>query len=154
MPRPAAAAAGRPLGVLFVCLGNICRSPTAEAVFTNLVKQRGLADRFRIDSAGTIDYHEALWESCGLLPVQHMTGSGHGGDAAVAMLQGGPADGRMRAHAARRGIELTSISRPIRRSDFEDFDIILAMDQQNLGGLLQPLHGLLAHAAPGSARKS
>eukprot|EP00850_Spirogloea_muscicola_P010641 SM000063S20031 [mRNA] locus=s63:337272:337958:- [translate_table: standard] len=64
-----------------------------------------------------------------------MTGSSDGGDAAVAMPQGGPADGRMRAHAARRGIELTSISRPIQRSDFEDFDIILAMDRQNLADI-------------------
>ncbi|KAJ4802348.1 Low molecular weight protein-tyrosine-phosphatase [Rhynchospora pubera] len=92
----------KPFSVLFVCLGNICRSPAAEAVFRNLVEKRGLASKFRIDSAGTIGYHE-----------------------------GDKADPRMRAASKNRGIEVTSISRPINPSDFRDFDLILAMDLQN-----------------------
>jgi protein-tyrosine phosphatase len=84
--------------------GNICRSPSAEAVFRYLVEQKGLASDFVIDSAGTINYHE-----------------------------GNPADSRMRAAAMKRGVKLTSISRPIRRLDFEEFDLILAMDKQNKG---------------------
>ncbi|XP_043699577.1 putative low molecular weight protein-tyrosine-phosphatase slr0328 isoform X2 [Telopea speciosissima] len=92
----------RPFCVLFVCLGNICRSPAAEAVFREIVKRRGLESKFKIDSAGTIDYHE-----------------------------GNQADPRMRAASKQRGIVVTSISRPIRISDFRDFDLILAMDKQN-----------------------
>ncbi|XXG88301.1 hypothetical protein AAC387_Pa12g0528 [Persea americana] len=88
--------------VLFVCLGNICRSPAAEGVFRDIVSRKGLLPKFTIDSAGTIDYHE-----------------------------GNEADPRMRAAAKRRGIVITSISRPIRPSDFIDFDLILAMDMQN-----------------------
>ncbi|KAJ0810218.1 putative protein-tyrosine-phosphatase [Helianthus annuus] len=97
----------KPFSVLFVCLGNICRSPAAEGVFTDLVKKRNLSDKFIIDSAGTINYHE-----------------------------GGPADSRMRATSKKRGIEITSISRPIRPSDFKEFDIILAMDKQNREDIL------------------
>lgn len=100
----------RPFAVLFVCLGNICRSPAAEGVFTDLVKKRGLSSRFKIDSAGTINYHE-----------------------------GGPADSRMRAASQRRGVEITSISRPLRPSDFRDFDLILAMDKQNKEDILTAL---------------
>ena len=69
--------------ILFVCLGNICRSPSAEAVFKKLVKDAGLESLFEIDSAGLINYHE-----------------------------GEMADPRMRAHAIRRGYQLDSISRP------------------------------------------
>ncbi|CAA3016800.1 Low molecular weight -tyrosine-phosphatase slr0328 [Olea europaea subsp. europaea] len=94
--------------VLFVCLGNICRSPAAEGVFRHLVKERGLDSKFYIDSAGTINYHE-----------------------------GGPADPRMRAASKRRGVEITSISRPLRPSDFRDFDLILAMDKQNKEDILE-----------------
>lgn len=50
----------KPFSVLFVCLGNICRSPAAEGVFTDLVKKRGLDSKFKIDSAGTINYHEVF----------------------------------------------------------------------------------------------
>ncbi|KAK3205768.1 hypothetical protein Dsin_019814 [Dipteronia sinensis] len=92
----------KPLSVLFVCLGNICRSPAAEGVFRDIVTKRGLDSNFNIDSAGTIGYHE-----------------------------GNLADPRMRAASKRRGIEITSLSRPIRASDFKDFDLILAMDKQN-----------------------
>ncbi|KAL6202477.1 hypothetical protein ACLB2K_026185 [Fragaria x ananassa] len=98
----------KPFSVLFVCLGNICRSPAAEGVFTNLVKKRGLDSKFKIDSAGTIDYHE-----------------------------GNQADPRMRAASKRRGIEITSLSRPIKASDFRDFDVILAMDKQNRADILE-----------------
>lgn len=100
----------KPFSVLFVCLGNICRSPAAEGVFTDLVKKRGLDSKFKIDSAGTINYHE-----------------------------GNEADPRMRAAAKRRGIAITSISRPIRPSDFKDFDLILAMDKQNKADILGAL---------------
>ncbi|XP_065865382.1 uncharacterized protein [Euphorbia lathyris] len=98
----------KPFSVLFVCLGNICRSPAAEGVFTDIVKKRGLDSKFKIDSAGTINYHE-----------------------------GNPADSRMRAASKKRGIEITSISRPIRASDFRDFDFILAMDKQNREDILE-----------------
>ncbi|XP_055835775.1 uncharacterized protein LOC129904259 [Solanum dulcamara] len=100
----------KPFSVLFVCLGNICRSPAAEGVFTDLVKKRGLDSKFKIDSAGTINYHE-----------------------------GNEADPRMRAAAKRRGIAITSISRPIKPSDFKDFDLILAMDEQNKADILGAL---------------
>ncbi|XP_010242618.1 PREDICTED: uncharacterized protein LOC104586922 isoform X1 [Nelumbo nucifera] len=98
----------KPFSVLFVCLGNICRSPAAEAVFRDIVKKRGIDSKFNIDSAGTINYHE-----------------------------GNQADPRMRAASKRRGIEITSISRPIRPSDLRDFDLILAMDKQNREDILK-----------------
>ncbi|SEG17669.1 low molecular weight protein-tyrosine-phosphatase [Parabacteroides chinchillae] len=94
--------------LLFVCLGNICRSPSAEAVMKKMVKDAGMADRFEIDSAGLIGYH-----------------------------QGEKADPRMRAHAARRGYVLESISRPVCTSDFFDFDLIIGMDDQNTDRLKQ-----------------
>lgn len=100
-------AESRPFGVLFVCLGNICRSPSAEAVFRDVVEKRKLDSQFNIDSAGTIGYHE-----------------------------GSPADPRMKAAALKRGVKLTSISRPIRPSDFEEFDLILAMDKSNKADIL------------------
>ncbi|KAL6858727.1 hypothetical protein ACP4OV_017729 [Aristida adscensionis] len=101
------AADAKPFAVLFVCLGNICRSPAAEAVFRNLVSKRGLDTKFHIDSAGTIGYHE-----------------------------GNKADSRMRSASKKRGVEVTSISRPIKPSDFRDFDLILAMDRQNYEDIL------------------
>lgn len=94
--------------VLFVCLGNICRSPSAEAVFKSLVEQRGETDKFFIDSAGTAAYHA-----------------------------GERADARMRNHAKKRGIELTSIARKFIPEDFDRFDYIIAMDQENLHDLKQ-----------------
>lgn len=92
--------------LLFVCMGNICRSPSAEAVMRALVEKQGLAKYFQIDSAGILGYHE------GELP-----------------------DRRMRAHAARRGYDLTSRSRPVRMEDFYDFEIIIGMDDQNIADL-------------------
>ena len=74
--------------VLFVCLGNICRSPSAEGVFRYMVEEEGLQDKIKVDSAGTLNHH-----------------------------QGEPADIRMREHAKRRGYNLTSIARGITRSD-------------------------------------
>ena len=89
--------------VLFVCLGNICRSPAAEGVFIHHLIQAGAADRFLVDSAGT--------------------GSWHVGRAA---------DSRMRAAASRRGIALTSRARQLELADLERFDHILTMDATNL----------------------
>ena len=92
--------------LLFVCLGNICRSPSAEAVIKKLVKDAGLQEQIEIDSAGIMGYHE-----------------------------GERADERMRAHAARRGYVLDSISRPVRTTDFYDFDLIIGMDDRNVDDL-------------------
>lgn len=88
--------------VLFVCLGNICRSPAAQAVMQRLVDERGVAARFVIDSAGTYSGHS------GQLP-----------------------DARMRRHAARRGYDLRHRARAVTRADMEDFDLIVAMDSGN-----------------------
>jgi len=96
----------RPTSILFICLGNICRSPMAEAIMRRIVEQAGSADEFEIDSAGLIDYHE-----------------------------GEGADPRMQAHAARRGYRLTHLSRPIRSSDFRHFDLIIGMDDANIDRL-------------------
>jgi len=93
--------------VLFVCLGNICRSPSAEAVFRGLVKNKGEEKMFEIDSAGTYAYHK-----------------------------GEPADARMQHHATKRGYNLTSISRPFDpNSDWDRFDYIVAMDHNNYNNL-------------------
>jgi protein-tyrosine phosphatase len=95
---------GTTISVLFVCMGNICRSPTAEGVFRHLVVRAGLQDRIRIDSAGTHDYHV-----------------------------GSPPDERSAHHASRRGYDLSSLrARQVEPSDFERFDLILAMDHENL----------------------
>jgi len=89
--------------VLFVCMGNICRSPTAEGVFTKLVEDKGTRDRLIIDSAGTHAYHV-----------------------------GEQPDSRAQQTAKQRGIDLSFIrGRKFSRSDFEEFDYILAMDQAN-----------------------
>ncbi len=98
-----------PVRVLFVCMGNICRSPTAEGVFRRVVENAGLAHAIHIDSAGTHSYHV-----------------------------GEPPDARARAAAARRGIELDHLrARKALRQDFEQFDYILAMDRDNLHLLRQ-----------------
>ena len=89
--------------LLFVCLGNICRSPAAEGVFLHLIAQAGLEDRFVVDSAGTGGWHV-----------------------------GNPADRRMRAAAERRGIHLPSRARQIQLADFSNFDRIPTMDEDNL----------------------
>ncbi|PRY95942.1 protein tyrosine phosphatase [Marinilabilia salmonicolor] len=95
--------------ILFVCLGNICRSPSAEAVFNGLIERDGLQDFFVVDSAGITDYHA-----------------------------GSPADARMQRHAIKRGYNLTSISRPVDPvTDFREFDMIIGMDNQNIRDLEQ-----------------
>lgn len=95
------------IGVLFVCMGNICRSPTAEGVFRRLAKDAGLEERFHIDSAGTHDYHV-----------------------------GSPPDRRAASAAAARGYDLSALrGRQVTRRDFETFDYILAMDGDNVGNL-------------------
>lgn len=136
----------KPFSVLFVCLGNICRSPAAEGVFKHLVNQKNLHSKFYIDSAGTINYHEVrvsvfffffslvhVW----LGVVKNARGRSWiwAGDDIFLWwwIKGNQADHRMRAASKRRGIEITSLSRPIRPSDFRDFDLILAMDKQNRG---------------------
>lgn len=92
------------VSVLFVCMGNICRSPTAEGVFRHLVAEAGLEERFEIDSAGTHAYHV-----------------------------GEPPDKRALQAAARRGFSLESIrARRVAPEDFERFHHIIAMDQDNL----------------------
>lgn len=88
--------------VLFVCMGNICRSPAAEGVFRKMVSDAGREEEFYIDSAGTIGYHA-----------------------------GGRADSRMRATAGNRGYQLDSIARRIEQEDFGIFDFIVTMDEDN-----------------------
>lgn len=95
------------INVLFVCLGNICRSPMAEGIFLDLVQQKGLSHRFHIDSAGTSGFHE-----------------------------GEKPDLRMRRTAREHGIELTSRSRPVRTNDLSQFHHILVMDGFNLKDML------------------
>ena len=95
-----------PTRVLFVCLGNICRSPAAEAAFEHAATEAGLAGEFEIDSAGTGAWHV-----------------------------GEPADRRMRDAGQRRGIKMTSRARQVSDDDFKTFDHILAMDMTNLRAL-------------------
>ncbi len=91
--------------ILFVCTGNICRSPTAEGVFRHYVRAAGLADRIAADSAGTHGYHT-----------------------------GEPPDERATLAAARRGFDLSDIrARPVTREDLRRFDLVVAMDRGHLG---------------------
>lgn len=92
--------------IAFVCLGNICRSPTAEAVMRHRVREAGLAGVVEVDSAGTAAWHE-----------------------------GKPADPRARQEARRRGIAMTGRARQFRPEDFARFDLVLAMDRQNAADL-------------------
>ena len=118
--------------VLFVCLGNICRSPTAEAVLRAAAQRAGIASRLTIDSAGTGDWHA-----------------------------GNPPDWRAIAHAARRGYDLTPLrARQVTRDDFARFDWIFAMDGANLADLarLRPASyaghlGLFLDVAPSLATR-
>jgi protein-tyrosine phosphatase len=95
-----------PYRICFVCLGNICRSPTAEAVMQRLVEDAGLADRIELDSAGTGGWHV-----------------------------GEPPDERAAAEATRRGIPMTSRGRQFHPGDLEWFDLVVAMDSMNLADL-------------------
>ena len=92
--------------ILFICLGNICRSPAAQAVMQRLVDERDLTECFYIDSAGIGGWH------IGDLP-----------------------DKRMRVHARPRGYELTHRARRVQPSDFEDFDLVVGMDAANVDDL-------------------
>ena len=96
----------KPCKILFVCLGNICRSSSAEGVMKHLLEESGLGNEFVVDSAGISSYHQ------GELP-----------------------DSRMRAHAIRRGYELTHRSRSVRTEDFYNFDLIIGMDNRNIDDL-------------------
>lgn len=95
-----------PIRVCFVCLGNICRSPTAEGVMKKLVAGAGLSDRIQVASAGTGGYHV-----------------------------GEPADRRSAAAARKRGVDLDGSARQFTAEDFDRFEYIVAMDNRNLGFL-------------------
>lgn len=94
--------------ILFVCLGNICRSPTAEGVMRGLVAEQGLAGEFEIESAGTADWHV-----------------GHAPDS------------RAIAAAAQRGVELGGTARQVGVADFDRYDLVIAMDRSNREELLR-----------------
>jgi len=94
--------------VLFVCMGNICRSPTAHGVFRQKVINHGLANWVKVDSAGTHNYHADS-----------------------------PPDERAQAHAVKRGYDLSDLrARQIQDADFDDYDLILVMDLDNLSNVL------------------
>jgi protein-tyrosine phosphatase len=93
--------------ILFVCLGNICRSPTAEGVMRHVIDREGLDGEIEVDSAGTGGWHV-----------------------------GSPPDERATASAKKRGIALTGAARRFTAGDFSDFDLILAMDEQNRRDIL------------------
>lgn len=94
--------------ILFICLGNICRSPAAEGIMKYMVAQRGMDSRFEIGSAGLLDYHE-----------------------------GESPDGRIYNQASLRGYQLTSFSRPITSRDYFYYDLIIGMDHNNIQLLKQ-----------------
>lgn len=109
--------AGQKHKVLFVCMGNICRSPSAEGVFRHQVEQAGLSTQFLIDSAGTHAYHI-----------------------------GEPPDLRSQEHALKRGIDLSQQrARQVASEDFERFDLLLAMDKENLALLQRKCPAHLQH---------
>ena len=94
----------KPYSILFVCMGNICRSPTAHGVFRHKVKDQGLGHVIHVDSAGTHNYHP-----------------------------GSPPDDRSQEHAAKRGYQLADLrARQIAAADFDRHDLILVMDWDNL----------------------
>ncbi len=95
------------INIIFVCMGNICRSPSGEAVMNKLIKRARLENKIECDSAGTIAHRE-----------------------------GEQADARMKRHALKRGFRLTSVARKFRNIDFENFDYIIAMDGANYQDLL------------------
>ncbi|MEM9159192.1 MAG: low molecular weight protein-tyrosine-phosphatase [Verrucomicrobiota bacterium] len=92
--------------ILFVCMGNICRSPAGENVMRKLLQEEGLASDLLVDSAGTINFHS-----------------------------GNAPDSRMSAAGRRRGLPMTGSARQVRQDDFQKFDLILAMDNENYANL-------------------
>jgi protein-tyrosine phosphatase len=98
--------------VLFVCLGNICRSPLAEAIFNHKIKKYGLASFFMADSCGTANYHI-----------------------------GDSPDHRTIKNALKNGVEIHHVGRQLQYSDLENFDLILAMDANNLSNILKLANG-------------
>lgn len=99
----------KPYSILFVCTGNICRSPTAEGVMLHKVAARGWEGRIRVDSAGTHGYHEEA-----------------------------PPDSRSQSHAAKRGYDLSSLrARRVVKSDFGEFDRLIVMDHDNMSFMTQ-----------------
>lgn len=120
----------KPVKILFVCLGNICRSPAAEGVFLDILRENQALERYTVDSAGTGGYH------IGELP-----------------------DSRMRVHARQRGLELVHHCRQVTTEDFEDFDLIIGMDSMNLTNLrrkapsveaARKIHGMAEFFSPGA----
>lgn len=103
--------------ILFVCLGNICRSPAAEGVFLAKLGERNLSSKFIVDSAGTSAWH-----------------------------MGERADERMLHHASKRSYDLQSRARKVKESDFDDFDLIIAMDQSNVRNMQKICGGRKHHA--------
>jgi len=97
-----------PTRVLFVCLGNICRSPLAEAIFNHMISERGISNRFIVDSCGTGGWHE-----------------------------GNPADPRSIQVGAKNGISVDSIARQFMDSDIKGHDLVLAMDRSNERNLVK-----------------
>jgi protein-tyrosine phosphatase len=105
----------RPIRVLMVCTGNICRSPTAEGVLRRKLAEAGLADKVEVESAGTVDYHV-----------------------------GAPPDHRAQQSALRRGYDLSrQRARQLRANDFERFDLLLAMDSDHLDRMVDMCPGPL-----------
>jgi len=101
------------VNVLFVCMGNICRSPTAEGYFRHIVEEAGLTDKIKIDSAGTHAYHI-----------------------------GSPPDHRAQAAASKRGIDLSALrGRKVENKDFNNFDYVLGMDNSNHSDLQEVAGG-------------
>ena len=111
------------ISILFVCLGNICRSPAAEAIFISLLEKKRLTDCFIVDSAGTGSWHI-----------------------------GKKADSRMRIAAERRDINILSRARQITSKDFEEFDYILTMDNSNFRNI-KDLKNRTASTGFGSIKK-
>jgi protein-tyrosine phosphatase len=106
-----------PIRILFVCMGNICRSPLAESVFRHLARERGVEHLFQIDSAGTSGYHA-----------------------------GSPPDRRSAATALARGVEVAGRSRQLVAGDLKSFDYVIAMDAENLREI-EALHEMVGGTA-------